>query len=431
MVAKSKILVVGAGLAGLPAAFSLKRALQERAEVAVLNPRDAFHFVPSNPWIAVGWRTTEQTSVPLGPTLSGSGIGFVQDSLARLDAANRRAHTAAGEKLDYDYCVLATGPELAFDAVPGLDPASGHCHSICTSAHAVRCHQAFQDFLQSPGPIVVGAVQGASCFGPAYEFAFILDYELRQRGLRERAPMLFVTSEPYVGHLGVGGIDNSRELLENALNLRGIRFMVNARVDQIADGSLTVTEHDTEGQPVRTSDLPTSFSMLIPPFRGIAAIDDSQGVGNANGFVLIDAFQRNPVHPEIFAAGVSVAIPPVEKTPVPTGAPKTGYMIESMVAAITENIRLAMEGQPPEAQGSWNALCLADMGDSGAAFLAMPQNPPRAYTWVNEGRWVRVSKVMFEKYFLRKMRRGRPEPGYERFLMRMLGIHRLKQQAGP
>ncbi len=429
MADKPSIVVVGAGLAGLPAAYSLKRKLQDRADITLINPAADFHFVPSNPWIAVGWRTPEQTSVPLRPALNQSGIHFVQDSLESIDATAHALHTAGARTLHYDHCVLTTGPELAFDAIPGLGPDQGHSHSICTSEHAVRCHRAYEDFLKAPGPIVIGAVQGASCFGPAYEFACIVDHDLRERGLRGQAPITFVTSEPYVGHLGVGGIANSRHLLENALHDRDIRFIVNASVEHVSAEAVTVTEHDAQGQPTDTSDLPASFTMLLPSFRGIPAINDSQGVGNAKGFVLIDEFQRNPTHPEIHAAGVCVAIPPVEQTPVPTGAPKTGYMIESMVAAISENILLDLDGQPPAARGSWNALCLADMGNTGAAFLAMPQNPPRSYTWVNEGRWVRVSKVMFEKYFLRKMRRGQPDPGYERFLMRMLGLHRLKGQA--
>ena len=63
---------------------------------------------------------------------------------------------------------------------------------------------------------------------------------------------------------------------------------------------------------------------------------------------------------------------PVEVTPVPTGAPKTGYMIESMVTAIVENIKADLEGKPATAKATWNAICLADLGDTGVAFVALP-----------------------------------------------------------
>ena len=101
-----------------------------------------------------------------------------------------------------------------------------------------------------------------------------------------------------------------------------------------------------------------------------------------------------------------VAIPPVEATPVPTGAPKTGFMIESMVSAICDNIAAETPAEPAEAQGTWNAICLADFGDTGAAFVALPQIPPRNVTWAREGRWVHLAKIAFEKYFLRKVRTG-------------------------
>jgi sulfide:quinone oxidoreductase len=71
-------------------------------------------------------------------------------------------------------------------------------------------------------------------------------------------------------------------------------------------------------------------------------------------------------------------------------------------------------------------VCLADFGDSGVAFVAIPQIPPRNVNWSSEGRWVHLAKVGFEKYFLRKVRRGTSEPFYEKQIMKILGIDRLK-----
>jgi sulfide:quinone oxidoreductase len=121
-----------------------------------------------------------------------------------------------------------------------------------------------------------------------------------------------------------------------------------------------------------------------------------------------------------------VAIPPVEQTPVPTGAPKTGFMIESMVTATVHNIRAAIGGTAPTHRATWNAVCLADMGDTGMAFVALPQIPPRNVNWFAEGKWVHLAKVAFEKYFLRKMKRGTSEPFYEKTIMNALGITKLK-----
>ena len=97
-----------------------------------------------------------------------------------------------------------------------------------------------------------------------------------------------------------------------------------------------------------------------------------------------------------------------------------------MVTTIVRNIQAELEGKPATFEGTWNAVCLADMGDTGAAFVALPQIPPRNVTWTKIGKWVHLAKVAFEKYFLFKMRNGTSEPIYEKYLMGLLGIERLK-----
>jgi sulfide:quinone oxidoreductase len=146
---------------------------------------------------------------------------------------------------------------------------------------------------------------------------------------------------------------------------------------------------------------------------------------NPRGFVLIDEFQRSKAYKNIFSAGVCVAIPPVEVTVVPTGAPKTGYMIETMISAIVHNIADELAARPVTAKATWNAVCLADFGDTGAAFVALPQIPPRNTNWMKKGKWVHLAKIAFEKYFMRKMRNGTSEPIYEKYVLKAMGIVRL------
>ncbi|WP_018863974.1 NAD(P)/FAD-dependent oxidoreductase [Thioalkalivibrio sp. ARh3] len=289
--------------------------------MTVVNATDYFQFVPSNPWLAVGWRDRAAITLPIAPYLERKGIGFIASGVEQIRPDVSQLQLENGETLDYDYLILATGPKLMFSEVEGAGPEGGFTHSVCTVDHAERAHEDFERLLENPGPVVIGAFQGASCFGPAYEYAFILDKALRKRKLRSKVPITFVN---------------------------------------------------------------------------------------------------------IFAAGVCVAIPPVEATPVPTGAPKTGYMIESMVTAIVHNIAAELEGKEANYKGSWHAICLADMGDRGAAFVALPQMPPRDVNWFAAGRWVHLAKIAFEKYFIRKMKKGTSEPVYEKYMMRALGIRRLE-----
>ena len=279
--------------------------------------------------------------------------------------------------MSYDYLVIATGPKLAFEEIEGLGPHGGHTHSVCHVDHAMKSHDEWEQFCANPGPIVVGAVQGASCFGPAYEYAFIMDTDLRRRRIRNQVPMTFVTSEPYIGHLGLGGVGDSKGILESGMRDKHIKWICNAKVTRVEAGKMYVTEHDDMGVEKKQHELPFNYSMMLPAFKGVDAVFGLEGLTNPRGFITVDKHQRNQKYKNIFSVGVCVAIPPVEPTPIPVGTPKTGYMIESMVTATVHNIHADLAGIPADREATWNAVCLADFGESGVVFVAMPQIPPR------------------------------------------------------
>jgi sulfide:quinone oxidoreductase len=373
----------------------------------------------------VNWRTRDDITLPAAPYLNKKNIDFIAVGAARVHPEKNQVELTDGRIVDYDFLIIATGPKLAFDEVPGLGP-DGHTHSVCQVEHAVSAGKAWDDFVQNPGPIVVGAVQGASCYGPAYEFAFIMDTDLKRRKIRDRVPMTYVTAEPYIGHLGLGGVGDSKGLLESAMRERHIKWICNAKVTKVEAGKMFVAEHNDRGEVIKEHELPFAYSMMLPAFKGIDAVFGVEGLTNPRGFISIDALQRNPTFPNVYAVGVCVAIPPVEVTPVPTGTPKTGYMIESMVTATSHNIRAVLDGREPTEKATWNAICLADFGDTGAAFVALPQIPPRNVNWFKEGKWVHLAKVAFEKYFMRKMKKGSTEPLYEKYVLGLMGIKKLK-----
>jgi len=419
------IVIMGAGIGGMPAAYELRAKLDRAHRITVVNAVDYFQFVPSNPWLAVGWRDREAITFPIRDHLVRKNIDFVAQRVQRIDAAGNALELADGSRLAYDYLVIATGPKLAFDEVPGAGP-EGHTQSICTVDHAEQARREYERFVQNPGPIVIGAMPGASCFGPAYEFAFIVSKDLQRRKLRKKVPITFVTSEPYIGHLGLGGVGDSKSMLEGDFRGNDIKWITNAKTTRVEAGRMFVTEVGDDGQPKKEHEVPFAFSMMLPAFKGVDAVAGVEGLCNPRGFVLVDEHQRSGIYRNIFAAGVCIAIPPVEATPVPTGAPKTGYMIETMVTAIVDNIAADLAGQPAVAKSSWNAICLADMGDTGAAFVALPQIPPRNVNWYRKGKWVHLAKIAFEKYFLYKMKKGTSEPIYEKYVLKTLGIERLE-----
>ena len=420
------IVVLGAGLGGAIMAYELREQVRPEDKVTVVTKDATYHFVPSNPWIAVGWRKRDEITVDLAPVMEKKGIGFIPVAAQRLHADEKRIELVDGQSVSYDYLVIATGPELAFDEIEGLGP-EGHTQSICHVDHAEKAAKVVEELIKNPGPVVIGAVQGASCFGPAYEFLFILETALRKAKVRDRVPMTFVTSEPYVGHLGLDGVGDTKGLLESEMRGKHIKWITSAKVAKVEAGKMHVQEIGEDGAVKAERELPFAFSMMLPAFRGIKPVAGIEGLSNPRGFTIVDKHQQNAKYPEIFAVGVCVAIPPMGPTPVPVGVPKTGFMIESMVTATAHNIGNILRGKAADRVGTWNAVCLADFGDGGIAFVAQPQIPPRNVNWSSSGKWVHMAKIGFEKYFIRKLRKGVSEPFYETLALKTLGIDKLKE----
>ncbi|MCF8512436.1 MAG: NAD(P)/FAD-dependent oxidoreductase [Rhodobacteraceae bacterium] len=420
------IVVLGAGLGGSIMAYELRDQIRPEDKITVVTKDTMYHFVPSNPWIAVGWRKREDISFDIAPTMKKKGIDFKTVAAEKVHPTENRVELVDGTSVSYDYLVIATGPELAFDEIPGLGPHGGYTQSVCHVDHALAAKEVFEKLLANPGPVIIGAVQGASCYGPAYEFLFILETALRRAKIRDKVPMTFVTSEPYVGHLGLDGVGDTKGLLESEMRAKHIKWMTSSRVKKVEDGKMTVEEINDDGSVRAEKEMPFAFSMMLPAFRGVKAVRDIEGVSNPRGFTIVDEHQQNPKYKNIFAVGVCVAIPPMGPTPVPCGVPKTGFMIESMVTATAHNIGNLVRGKAPDQVGTWNAVCLADFGDSGIAFVAQPQIPPRNVNWSSSGKWVHLAKVGFEKYFIRKIKKGTSEPFYEKLAMNAMGIDKLK-----
>ena len=138
------VIVIGAGLGGIPAAFDLRKHLPKSHRVTLIGARPYFEFTPSNPWIAVGWRTTAETRVTMQAPLDNKGIQWVVNTVTQIDAEHSKLELDDGKELHYDYLVIATGPRLAFEEVPGLGP-DGFTQSVCSQDHSAQAWTRYQD----------------------------------------------------------------------------------------------------------------------------------------------------------------------------------------------------------------------------------------------------------------------------------------------
>lgn len=394
-----RVVVVGSSFAGMTAALDLRKRLDPAHEVVVLDPREVFTFIPSLIWLPFGLREPEDISFPLAPMYEKKGIRFVNEAAAAIDVEDRVVTTSSGDSISYDRLMLATGPRLAFEKVPGLGPEGGFTQSVCNMDHALSTRGAWERFLENPGPVVIGTAQGGSCFGASYEFLLNTKYRIQKAGLEDVAPVTFITAEPFLGHFGLGGVADSEQRVEKFFDKLDIEGIPNNIIREVRDG-----EMELEGGRV----LPFAFSMVVPPFTGVDVVKNTEGLGNPMGFIPVDDEFRHAEIDSIYAAGVDIAIKPPHETLVPAGVPKTGHMSEIMGRTAAQNIAADIQGGERKSLplGDLEAICVLDAGNSGIIFkadhvLGDPEHPR-----VMAGPQAHWAKLAFERFFMETRKRG-------------------------
>lgn len=393
---RHRIVIVEGSFGGLTAAHTLRRLLPRgQREITVISKDEDFVFAPSLPWVATGHKTLSQISFPLRHSLERKGVGFIASEADRVDP-ERQQVLVGDQAVDYDVLVIATGHRSANEAVPGLGPFDGPGHSLMSPAETEEAAGALARFLDDPGPMVIGSAPGASCLGPAYEFAFEVDHLLKARGQRHRVPITFVTPEPFLGHFGVGGMGRARLFLEGELEHRDIRYRTSAAVSEIGVESVKLATGE---------EFESRYSMIIPPLAGVRAVADSPGLANPKGFVPTDDSFRHKQYDNVYAVGVAVAYPPVDQTPVPVNFPKTGHMTVQMARAAARNVAADIRGGERVTRAPF-VRCIMDMGDRAAHMMADPVRPPRNRVGMSVGRRWLWAKKAYAPFFLWRMRTG-------------------------
>ncbi len=365
----------------------------------MIEPRDVFTFIPSLVWLPFGIRDADDVTFPLAPLYARKGIRFVNEAATAIDLDGRTVTTSGGEQIAYDGLLIATGPRLAFEKIPGLGPVGGYTQSICNLEHAQLAGEAWQRFLANPGPVVVGTAQGGSCFGASYEFLLNTRHRIEKAGLTDVAPVTYVTAEPFLGHFGLGGISDSQRRVEGFFDKLGIEGIPSNVIKEVRDG-----EMGFEGGRV----LPFAYSMIVPPFTGVDVVRETEGLGNPMGFVPVDDEFRHIEHERVYAAGVDVAVAPPHPTPVPSGVPKTGQMSEQMAKVAAQNLAADLQGGERRRlpMDEMTAICILDAGGSGIAFKADNVLGETRRAHVMQGPQAHWAKLAFERYFIESRKRG-------------------------
>jgi len=399
--AKHRIIIVGGSFGGVNAAYQLRRKLGERVDITLFSAEPDFTFIPSLPWVMMGWRRPETLKVSLAGPLAKKSVRFVNERVTKIDPDAQTVTTAGGQTLGYDHLVLATGADLDWSNVAGSDPAENLVRTCFTTEQAASAREAIDRFLASEGGrAIVGANPGASCIGPAYEVVMMLDTVLRRQKRRHLFDLHFVTPEPFLGHFGVNGIGNMSRLMEDEFRSRHLNWTIDAALASVEPGKASLADGTA---------LPFDLAVLIPAFYGAQVVRDVDGLGNPRGFIPVDKHLRSTAFPSIYAVGVSVAIAPPVPTAVPVGVPKTGHMSEEMATRAAANIAAEVTGDGELVDGlTLPATCINDAGDIAFYIRADPFLPPRNVATLRRGRSYHYLKVAFERYYLEKMKRDLP-----------------------
>ncbi|HUJ66009.1 MAG TPA: FAD-dependent oxidoreductase [Acidimicrobiales bacterium] len=395
---RKKVLVLGGNFGGLTAALSVHHELHGDVDVTVVSASDRFVFNPSLIWLPFGKRRPADISFPLAPTFEQHGIDFVHDEATRLELDAQAVETSSG-RYGYDYLVIATGYRNNFDAVPGLGPG-GNAYTITTLDDAIKAGEGWRRFLNQPGDIVVGATQGASCFGAAYEYLFNVSHQLRKAGLKKQVKLTYVTPEPVLGHFGIGGLPHGEQLLGMFVKRERIDTVVDTAVAEVDEGRLVLAD----GQKIEFA-----YAMLVPPFVGQEVIRTAPGIADEKGYVRVRDTYQTESRENVYAVGIAAGVAVPWQTAHPVGIPKTGFPTETQAHVAAKNIAAQIRGEQPGEHKSFGdipAVCVMDAGNNGVIILADKMLPPRKHGVLIPGPQSHLMKLAFEKYFLWKARHG-------------------------
>jgi len=226
-------------------------------------------------------------------------------------------------------------------------------------------------------------------------------HRIKKAGLEDVAPMTFITAEPFLGHFGLGGVSNSQRRVEKYFDKLGIEGIPNNVISEVRDGEIELDGGRT---------LPFALSMIVPPFTGVDAVRETEGLGNPMGFIPVnDEFRHKEVE-NVYAAGVDVAVAPPQQTEVPAGVPKTGQMSEVMAKVTAQNMAADIQGgeRREMPMSEMGAVCILDAGNAGIIFKADHVLGESEHPHVMAGPQVHWAKIAFEKIFMGSRKHGHP-----------------------
>lgn len=379
-------------------ALELKRKGKQNHKVILIDKSPLFLFIPSLIWVPFGRRDIKDISFRKDKILTQKGVDFVHAEALSVDANQKVVKTDHGD-YTYDYLVVATGPKVKYDIAPGVEE---YAHYIGTPNGAMKTRKALEDFKVNPGPIVIGATQNAGCMGAAYEFLFNVEKWLREQNIRKKVDLYWITPEDYLGHFGIDGMPLGEGMLKAFMKMFHIHYRTQVGVKEVKPDAVVLSTGEV---------LPSKFTMLMPPFVGVDFVAQSPTLqATANGYIPVGDDYRHLTVPDVWAAGIAVDVKlPFTPKTIPFASPKTGYPSDETGKIVAENILRVSQGRTDLKQKAWGKIpgvCIMDCGKKEVIIFSNHLFKPRTIALMIPNVLYDFSKVLLEKYFLWKTKRG-------------------------
>ena len=382
-----RIVILGGGVGGTLTANLLARRLRQAIELGqvdltLVDALGAHVYQPGFMYIAMGGEREEKLS-RRERALLDADVALLVDSAVRVDPNARTVVMASGAALPYDYLVLATGSRIVPEEIEHFEAEAQHFY---TAPAALRLRQALDAF--EGGRIVIGiASMPYKCPPAPLEVAFLIESELRDRGLRDRSEVHFCSP---IGRAFT--IESVSNMATPILEEKGIELHTFFNVESIDPERKVVASLEGE-------ELPYDLLILVPPHRGQQFLIDSKLAPAPGGWLPTDRHtlrvqgQRN-----IWALGDATDLP----------LSKAGSTAHFEAPVVTEGIVAALADREPagrHARYEGRVMCFFEVGDGKGTLLRFDyEHPPQPGAPNPLWHW---GKLIFNKTYFHTVPRGR------------------------
>jgi len=330
---QSRVLILGAGFAGLELAAVLSDELGADAGVTLIDGSDAFVFGFSKLDVMFGRAELESVRLPYA-AIDKPGVRFRRETITAIDPVRRRVTTDAGVH-EAEHLVLALGADYDVAATPGVVLGGNEFYSVPGATRLAGAVAAFD-----AGHAVIGVCDAPFKCPPApSEACLLLDDELRRRNRRDRCTITLVLPLPSP----VPPSPATSEALSAAFAERDIRFVPNRRLASVdADGGTIALDDGAE--------LPCDLLLAVPRHR---APDVVVAAGmTEDGYVPVDSRTLQTRYENVHACGDVAAV----------GVPMAGVFAEGAARAVAANLLAAIRGEVGGGRYDGRGSCYIEFG---------------------------------------------------------------------